>query len=280
MEKEIIQRSVSRLANTMRIYAERHLLYKGLVAVDREEAIENLDRAWEAILEAFHTLYDVSKNEFDYFATADTSLLISLRNALHHRDHSLFSSLLPELWLRESPELREGAAYLLASHNSLRGRKSPMHHFIKLEDIYSRLDPSKKSPELVRIGKIPELQQRFNLIAQDLGLEIVIAEAKAERYPEKQVYIDMVPILISGLRRTFRNLKELGVEFKGYDAKTYENCFVEELEIDLTSFEFKMLRINMIQLHLGPALTINEAAISYDRKERSNKVSIDPLITQ
>ncbi|HDS1039013.1 TPA: hypothetical protein QDZ42_002407 [Stenotrophomonas maltophilia] len=263
----------------MRIYGEEHLRYKGLVSVDREEAIENMDRAWEAILEAFHTLYDVSKDGFDYFATGDTSLLIALRNALHHRDHSLFSSLLQELWLCEFPELREGAAYLLASHNSLRGRKSPMHHFIKLEDIYSRLDPSKKSPELVRIGKTPELQQRFNLIAQDLELGGVLAEAKAERYPEKQVYIDIMPILISGVCRAFRNLKELGIEFKGYDAKTYERCFVEELEIDLTSFEFKILRMNMIQLHAGPTLTINEAAISYTRKERSHKASFDSIIT-
>lgn len=280
MEKEIIQRSVSRLANTMRIYAEGHLRYKGLVAIDREEAIENLDRAWEAILEAFHTLYDVSKDEFDYFAAPDTSLLIALRNALHHRDHSLFSSLLPELWLCESSELREGAAYLLASHNYLRGLKSSMHHFIKLEDIYSRLDPSKKSPELARIGRARELQQRFNLIAQGLRLGIVLAEAKIERYPGHQVYIDIIPILISGVRRTFRNLKELGIEFKGYDAKTYEKYFVEDLDIDLTSFEFKILRMNMIQLHLGPTLTINEAAISYVRKERSNKASLDPLITQ
>ena len=61
MEKEIVQRAVSRLANTMRIYGEEHIRYKGLVAIDKEEAIENLDRAWEATLEAFHTLYDVSK---------------------------------------------------------------------------------------------------------------------------------------------------------------------------------------------------------------------------
>lgn len=45
--------------------------------------------------------------------------------------------------------------------------------------------------------------------------------------------------------------------------------FTEELEIDLASFEFKILRMNMIQLYLGPALTINEIAIIYDRKKES-----------
>lgn len=275
MEKEIVQRAVSRLANTMRIYGEEHLRYKGLVAVDEEEAIENLDRAWEATLEAFHTLYDVSSDDFDYFTQPDTSLLIALRNALHHRDHSLFSSLLPELWLCEAPERLEGAAFLLAGHKSVGGERSRMHHFVKLEDIYSRLDPSKNSPELLRLGKTADIQKRFNLIAEGLGFKKVSAEAQTERYPEKQVYLDIMPIFISGVGKVFKALKALGVEFKGYDAKAYEKCFTEELEIDLASFEFKMLRMNMIQLYLGPALTINEAALTYDRKREPCEEELD-----
>ncbi|WP_202210874.1 hypothetical protein [Pseudomonas paraversuta] len=269
MEKEIVQRAVSRLANTMRIYGEEHLRYKALVAIDKEEAIENLDRAWEATLEAFHTLYDVSRNEFDYFAQPDTSLLIALRNALHHRDHSLFSSLLPELWLCEAPEHLEGAAFLLVGHKSASGERSRMHHFVKLEDIYSRLDPSKNSLELLGLGKKSDIQKRFNLIEEGLGFKKVLAEAQAERYPGKQVYLDIMPVFISGVVKVFKALKSLGIEFKGYDAKTYEKCFTEELEVDLASFEFKILRMSMIQLYLGPALTINEAAITYDRKKES-----------
>ena len=61
-----------------------------LKSVDPEEAIDNLDRAMEAKLEAFHSLYDVIKNDFDYFSHADSALLILLRNAVHHRNHPLF----------------------------------------------------------------------------------------------------------------------------------------------------------------------------------------------
>ncbi len=266
MEKEIVQRAVSRLANTMRIYGEAHLRYKGLVEIDKEEAIENLDRAWEAKLEAFHTLYDVSSNELDYFAQPDTSLLIALRNALHHRDHSLFSSLLPDLWLCEAPERLEGAAFLLAGHKSSKGERSRMHHFIKLEDIYSRLDPSNNSPELLRLGKTADIQKRFNLMAEGLGFRKILAVAQTERYPKNQVYLDIMPIFISGVVRIFKALKFLGIAFIGYDAKVYEKPFTEEIKIDLDSFEFKILRMNMIQLYLGPALTINEAVVSYDRE--------------
>jgi hypothetical protein len=43
-------------------------------------------------LEDFHSLYDIDKGAFDYFANADTAAIRLLRNALHHRDHELFSS--------------------------------------------------------------------------------------------------------------------------------------------------------------------------------------------
>ncbi|VVQ02890.1 hypothetical protein PS910_03980 [Pseudomonas fluorescens] len=80
-----------------------------------------------------------------------------------------------------------------------------------------------------------------------------------------------MPIFISSVCRVFKTLKLLGIVFKGYDAKTYEKCFTEELEVDLASFEFKILRMNMIQLHLGPALTINEAATAYIRKRKPSE---------
>jgi len=47
-----------------------------LKLIDLEEAIDNLDSAFEAKLEAFHSLYGVDKDDFDYFANADTAVLI------------------------------------------------------------------------------------------------------------------------------------------------------------------------------------------------------------
>lgn len=73
--------------------------YRSLVENDKEVAIHNLDRSFEAVLEGFHGLYDVAKRLLDYHAFFDTSLLISLRDALHHRDHPLFHSLLQTVWL-------------------------------------------------------------------------------------------------------------------------------------------------------------------------------------
>ncbi len=70
------QNALSRLANAMRLFGEANLKFERLKKTDLEEAVHNLDRAFEAKLKAFHSLYDVDKAEFDYFAYADTAVLI------------------------------------------------------------------------------------------------------------------------------------------------------------------------------------------------------------
>lgn len=80
------QRSLDKLCNTIRIYNEERIKSKSLFFVDKEEAINNLDRAFDAKLEAFHSLYDVTKTEIKYFDYADTSLIILIRNAIHQED--------------------------------------------------------------------------------------------------------------------------------------------------------------------------------------------------
>ncbi|MGL4604177.1 MAG: hypothetical protein ACRCU9_08510 [Iodobacter sp.] len=82
---KIKQIAVDKLSNTMRMYGEAKFNFEWLKLIDKEEAINNLDRAFESKLEAFHSLYDVTKYDFEYFSNADTALLILIRNAIHHR---------------------------------------------------------------------------------------------------------------------------------------------------------------------------------------------------
>jgi hypothetical protein len=52
---ETIQNAPDKLSNLMRIYAENSVKLHQLSQVDKEEAINNLDRAFESKPEAFHT---------------------------------------------------------------------------------------------------------------------------------------------------------------------------------------------------------------------------------
>ncbi len=108
----ILQIVVDKLSNSMRIYGETSLNFYNLFKIDKEEAINNLDRAFESKLEAFHSLCDVTKKQIDYFEYADTSVIIMLQNAIHHRNHNLFKSWNSEMHLQGQFSKMKGAASL------------------------------------------------------------------------------------------------------------------------------------------------------------------------
>lgn len=256
-----IASALGRFANAMRLYGEAFIRYRDLVAIDQEEAIHNLDRAFEHNLEGFHTLYDVSQGLCDFHGHPDSSLLISLRNALHHRDHPLFHSLLQTIWLDGKPERLHGAEYLIARHRTTGGNPPPMMHLIKLEDIYERLDPRRESVYLNQMGRANTLP-RFVALENGLAFERVWGKAIKDRYPFKQVYLDILPIFNSAVSRVFTALDVAGVPFEGFDANTYKSTFIDELRTDLQHFDFFGLRMHELQIELGPKFTIQEASIS------------------
>jgi hypothetical protein len=239
---EILQQAARKLANSMRIYVATHLDFKRLVRVDKEEAIENLDCAFESKLEAFHSLYDVSKDHLDYFAHGDTASLILIRNAIHHRDHLLFRGWNQEMALGEGFRKHLGAEFLLVDYPTL-GSPSLLRYFYKLEDFYHRIDEAMVSPYLEkRMGPVNR-RKLLNQLNSDLFFSEIRRHAESERYPLKQVYVNVIPIFISAACRAFSALKGAGVEFWGFDAKTYEEPFTNELEVDFSRFACTPLRI-------------------------------------
>lgn len=241
---KIVENAVSKLANTMRIYVEAQSRFGDLLKTDAEEAIDNVDRGFEMKLEAFHTLYDVSKNLFPYFDHGDTALMIAIRNAIHHRDHPLFISLNRRLHLeRGGLEPWLGASFLLASHPTTHGAPILMSHHVRLDDLDARLDPSRASPYLDLSVKGAKATNRFTVIDSQLGLPEIRALHSHHRYPDDQVYLDLMPIFVSATCKVFKALKAGGIDFNGFDASTYLIPFMSELDIDLSSKKFSQLRL-------------------------------------
>ncbi|MCI4591242.1 hypothetical protein MOK15_14220 [Sphingobium sp. BYY-5] len=210
--------------------------------IDPEEAIDNIDRAFEAKLEAFHTLYDASKAIFPYFQHGDATLLIAVRNAIHHRDHPLFHSMLRTLHLGEGGIGRLlGASFLLAGHPSLHGASVRMSHHFRLNDIDARLDPSLASPYMDSFLKGAKAIERRDLIDQQLGLPAIREFRSRHGFPVNQTYIDLMPIFVSATCKVFKAMEAAGIAFKGFDARTYRTPFTSELAIDLNKHEFSQL---------------------------------------
>lgn len=240
-ENSIIEGAISNLANSMRIFGEATLHFPGIFKVDREEAIDNVDRAFEMKLETFHTLYDVSKDLFPYFDHADTSLLIAIRNAIHHRNHPLFSTLNHRLHIQDGLQRWGGASFLLASHPTTHGGAIMMSHYVRLDDLDSRLDPAVGSPFLDTFGNNSRAEKRFKLINEGLALPNIRERASRERYPSHQVYLDLLPVFVSAVCKVFKAMKAANVGFIGFDAATYLGPFTSEINVDLAKLGFKRL---------------------------------------
>lgn len=232
-----VEAAIAKLATALRRSQEDYFRAQELMKVDREEAINNLDAAFEAKLEAFHSLYDVSKDLFAFHEHPDTALVIALRNAIHHRNHPLFRTLLDRLFLDDGVDRWVGAVFLIGLHPSSVGGPIAINHRLRLDDIEARLDPAAGSPYFDTFTK--KAAARFALIDQGLNLEDLRRTAKAEGYPTKQVYLDVMPVFVSAVRRVFETLQASGVPFRGFDAEVYRPWFTKHVAIDLSRLEYQ-----------------------------------------
>jgi hypothetical protein len=239
---KITERAIDKLANQMRIYAEANVRFDALKKVDFQEAIDNLDRNFEAKLEAFHSLYDVDKASFDYFEHADTAVVLLLRNAIHHRDHELFSSWNMTMAQEGGPLRFLGAEFLIASHH-VAGGGHVGNQLYKAEDFLLRVDSGLNSPALERKMSAKNRVKILEQLRTDLRFNELFAKASAERYPTGQIYLNVIPIFISAACRIFKSLKARGANFAGFDARTYEMHFTDELKINFSVLSYKTIQI-------------------------------------
>lgn len=236
------QNALGRLANSMRMFSEANFKFEKLKKIDLEEAVHNLDRTFEAKLEAFHSLYDVDKTEFDYFAHADTAALIMLRNALHHRDHPLFSSWNEEMALNGGIGRSQGAEFIFAAHEVV-GAGHTMRQCYRLDDFYLRLNETLESPHLGGGMRPRNREKLLEQVSSELQFKEISTYAASNNYPSHQVYLNIIPIFVSALCRVFRSLNDRGVKFDGFDASAYKSVFVDELSVDLDRISYNKLRI-------------------------------------
>lgn len=222
---KVTEQAISRLANTMRRYAEAQVMFEEIKRYDIQEAVENLDRAFEAKLEAFHTLFDIDKNNFNYYDHVDTTAILVLRNAIHHRGHELFTSW--NAYMLEDGErvLNSGEKFLIFQHD-ISGVGNIAKQLYRIEDFYLRLDEGLDSPGRdSSMGKHRRMEV-FNKIKYELGFEEMLNFSFNKNYNKSRIYINFIPIFMSGICRIFKNMQERDIKFIGYDADTYGAYFL------------------------------------------------------
>ncbi|EMC1043128.1 hypothetical protein ACMD47_001826 [Serratia marcescens] len=247
---DILQHAVEKLCNALRLNAEEAYKFDSLVKVDKEEAVANIDATFERVLETFHSLYDVSKNKIglNFLEHSDTSLIIVLRNAIHHRDHPLFRSwhfvAADDAWSKR----HYGASLLLSNYDTFSPTKPYFIYYYKLMDLFDRLDPERNSDYQALFPRKPEERSlMFKGMCESFGFEDILNNAAKERYPLKQVYFNVYPILHSALVRVFGALKATDFEPKGYDTGVYIKHFSTECIFNLKKPVFKRYYVQPIK---------------------------------
>jgi hypothetical protein len=240
---EILQTAVDKLSNSMRIYGEASFNFFNLLKIDKEEAINNLDRAFESKLEAFHTLYDVTKKDIDYSEYADTSVIIMLRNAIHHRNHNLFKSWNSEMHLEGQFSKMKGAAFLMTGYQPYDEDSHVSEYYFKLSDFYERLDESYGSKYIDTFSKKTNREKLLKLTNCELSFSEIKKQSESERYPLNQVYINVIPIYTSAACRIFTKIANNDFLSKGYDSDVYLDHFTSGEYFNLSKPVYKQLRV-------------------------------------
>lgn len=159
---------LNRLASAMRRYAEECVRFQSIRENDVEEAVDNLDRAIDEKLEAFHALIDglgPAKSCLKKFS--DVFLVLEWRNRRHHKPSP--SGLMGwnyEVHYESLLQKKVGAAFLLVNFEEVRVGK----YFISLKDILDIPSSMKSKPS----------DERWNGVVRDLKLDCMQSFAEKE----------------------------------------------------------------------------------------------------
>ena len=92
-----LSHSFEDLTQTFRVQIESHLKLLKLISVDRPEAVGNVETSVNAVLNAFHNLYDLMQQELsapvDWYNTPELCIILAIRNARHHNKANRIRSL-------------------------------------------------------------------------------------------------------------------------------------------------------------------------------------------
>lgn len=227
-----------RLSNALRIYAEASLNFPRLVREDREEAIDNHDQAFDAILQGIHSVCDAMRTEdirLRTYSAGDIAACTIVRNARHHNaglfrcwNQLVFEGLLQDM---------HGATMLMVEHASVAGPAfPPASYFVSFQDFETRIN----TPQ----NRIPAQVDAMEILNRECGFELVREHAEQNRFPANQVYINLFSFVCNAVTRISAHLSDHGCGFTRYDADVYA-----------THFDHDFFDLNQLVFNIFPSAT-------------------------
>ena len=235
----VVQDAAERLSNALRIYFEVRIQSAAISREDIGEAVDNVDRAFDSILAGMHSLYDAMGSKKilgNWWEHGDTAACLLIRNARHHNATPYFSSWNKSMLKDGRIATMSGAAFLLVGYAALDSSSHVAEYYVPFFDFQDRLSQDKKS-------HIKDPGALVRLFDAALAFQVIRAKALKERYPNNQVFVNMMPVVVQASTRVFSWLKTSGIEPSGFDSRVYASHFADSKYFDMASPTFRMLRL-------------------------------------
>ena len=219
-------------SQSLRVFIEQKIKLQGLLLVDADEAVGNIELACKSMLDTFASLYDAARSspkvDFDFYASPLCCCVLAYRNAKHHNNACGIRS------VYRYAQQNEREDYLLVDFPAGDGEEGGgfIDHYVSWGDFCALLD-------------MPRSQNRLRsnsrqLIRSRIGADEFERFAKEDNVPVDRVFINIIPIIIGAGTEFMPHLKSQ-VSPQSVEAKHFVFHFEEVEQANFSEPEYMEL---------------------------------------
>jgi hypothetical protein len=213
-KSQLVNHAFDDLAHSLRVLLEADYKAKsgGLLSVDRDEAVGNIENALTSVLNAFHSLFDaLSKNPesgtIAWYDQPTLAIILIIRNARHHNKANRIRTLYT-YHARQARRPTDMRMYVLVNFLAADPTARTFEVYLSWADLRTLL----MMPE--RESRVPAKTRK--LVEQYLGCDNFKAYAEYYHQPESRVFFNVVPLIVNAgitiVTSTKKFLKPLSTE--------------------------------------------------------------------
>jgi hypothetical protein len=205
---------------------------QGLLKLDRDEAVGNIETALAAVLNAFHSLYDAMKKEgqegiIDWYKTPELATVLTLRNARHHNQAKKIRTMY-SYYIQEAEKIGRMEMYVLVDFPATEDGADTFDVYISWADLKTLLALPTQTTRI----REPAAQA----IRTYLGTAKFQGFAAHYELEEERVFFNVVPLFVNAAVKLIPLIKHL-VSPRSMEGKTFLTLFQHVLPADTANHE-------------------------------------------
>lgn len=194
-QSNIIKNSFEDLSQSLRVLLEADLNAnrRGLLFVDRTEAVGNIETGLTGVLNSFHNLYDAIDKQLEqspihWYKSAALAIILAIRNARHHNAANRIRSLYT-YHAQEARFLEHMEQYILVDFTCSDEGADTFDLYLSWIDLKNLLTLPEKE---TRIRK-----ETRELIIEYLNTEKFIQYAEHYKLDESRIFFNIIPLIVN-----------------------------------------------------------------------------------